>query len=99
MFGGPIFRGWNEFFSIGQSPKICGNFSKICIKINKKLKNIEQIREKCNFFRKFFNFRVGHKFLIMGQIKNLIWILLMWAQGAEPPEGRKNSGNLSKSVM
>ena len=40
-------------FTIGQSPKIWGN-SKICIKINKKLKNIEKIREKMQFFQKIF---------------------------------------------
>ena len=35
--------------------------------------NIEKIREKMQIFRKFFNFLVGHKFLIMGKINNLIW--------------------------
>ena len=30
-------------FTIGQSPKMWGIFPKICIKINKKLKNIEKI--------------------------------------------------------
>ena len=83
--GGPENVGGSDFsrvernFTIGQSPKIWGNFSKICIKINKK---IEKIEKKCNFFRKFFNFRAGHKFLIMGKIS--------------PPKGETMSGNLSK---
>ena len=42
------------------------------------------------FFRKFFNCRAGHKFLIMGKIKNLIWTCYnVGLGGAEPPEGRK----------
>ena len=52
--GGPNFRGLERSFAIGQSPKIRGNFSKICIKINKKLKNIEKIREEMQSFRKEF---------------------------------------------
>ena len=39
MFGGSDFRGSEGNFNIGQSPKIWGNFSKICVKINKNLKN------------------------------------------------------------
>ena len=48
------------------------------------------MREKCKFFRKFFNFRVGHKFLIMGKIKNLIWTCYNGGSGGGAPEGRKN---------
>ena len=36
-WGVRIFDGGTKF-TIGQSPKFWGNFSKICIKINKKLK-------------------------------------------------------------
>ena len=39
MFGGTDFGGSERNFTIGQMPKIYGNFSKICIKINKTLKN------------------------------------------------------------
>ena len=90
MFGGSHFSMVERNFTIGQRPNIWGNFSKICIKINKKLKNIEKIREKCKFLRKFFNFPEGHKFLIMGQINNLIWTCCNGGLGAELPEGRKN---------
>ena len=54
MFGGSDFSRVERNFTIGQSPKIWGNFSKICIKINKKLKNIEKIREKMQIFQKNF---------------------------------------------
>ena len=52
--GGSDFLRVERNFTIGQSPKIWGNFSKICIKINKKLKNIEKIREKMLIFQKIF---------------------------------------------
>ena len=49
MFGGPIFR-VERNITIGQSPKILGNFSKMCIKINKTLKNYrENLRKNSNF--------------------------------------------------
>ena len=54
MLGGSDFSRVERKFTIGQSPKIWGNFSKICIKINKKLKNIEKIREKMQIFQKIF---------------------------------------------
>ena len=54
MFGGSDFWRVERIFTIGQSPKIWGKFSKICIKINKKLKNIEKIREKMQIFQKIF---------------------------------------------
>ena len=34
-FGGQIFRGSERNITIGQSPKIWGNFSKLCNTINK----------------------------------------------------------------
>ena len=67
VWGGSDFSRVERNFTIGQSPKIWGNFSKICIKINKKVEKIEKIREKMQIFQKiFFNFR-GHKFVIMGK--------------------------------
>ena len=39
MFGGSDFLRVERHFTIGQRPKIWGNFSKICIKINKNLHN------------------------------------------------------------
>ena len=52
--GGSDFLRVERIFTIGQSPKIWGNYSKICIKINKKLINTEKIREKMQIFQKFF---------------------------------------------
>ena len=55
--GGSDFSRVEQNFTIVHSPKIWGNFSKICIKINKNLKNIEKIREKMqNFSGKFLIF-------------------------------------------
>ena len=54
VWGGSDFSRVERNFTIAQSPKIRGNFSKICIKINKKLKNIEKIREKMQIFQKIF---------------------------------------------
>ena len=42
MVWGFDFLGSERNSIIGQSPKIYGNFSKICIKINKNLKSIEK---------------------------------------------------------
>ena len=41
-------------FTIGQSPKIWGNFSKICNKINRNLKNYRENSRKMQIFRKIF---------------------------------------------
>ena len=54
VWGGSDFSRVERNFTIGQRPKIRGNFSKIWIKINKKLKNIEKIREKMQIFQKIF---------------------------------------------
>ena len=51
MFLGSDFSRVERKFTIGQSPKIWGNFSKICININKKF---EKIREKMQIFQKIF---------------------------------------------
>ena len=65
MFGGSDFSRVDRNVTIGQSPKIWGKFSKIRIYINKQLRKFEKT---CKFFRKFFNFLAGHKFLIVGKI-------------------------------
>ena len=61
MFWGSDFRRLERNFTIGQSPKIWGNFSKICIKIciNKNLEKLERKFEKMQISRKLFNFRAG----------------------------------------
>ena len=64
-------------------------FQIICIKINKHWNIIEKIREKCKSLRKLYNFRVGHKFLIMWKIKNLTWTCYNWGLGGGVPECRK----------
>ena len=62
MFGGSDFSRVERNFTIGQSPKIWGNFSKICIKINKKLKKILRKFEK--------NADFSENFLIFGRALN-----------------------------
>ena len=52
-FWGSVFRESERNFTIGQGPKIWGNFSKIWIKINKNVKLIEKIREKMQNFPNF----------------------------------------------
>ena len=73
MGGGSIFRGWNEILLLGKARKIGVNFQKYALKLIKNLKSIDKIREKMKIFYKIFNCRAGHKFLIMGKVKNLIW--------------------------
>ena len=75
--GGPQNVGGSDFlrvdrnFIIGQSPKIWGNLSKICIKINKNLQNDWENSRKMQIFSEyFFNFLSGNNFLIIGKIRN-----------------------------
>ena len=72
MFGGgPIFRGRNEILLLGKALKFGVIFQKYALKLIKKLKIYwENSRKNANFSEFFFNFRVGHKFLIMGKINN-----------------------------
>ena len=49
MFWGSNFSRVERNFTIGQSPKIWGNFSKIGIKINKNLQNYWENSRKCNY--------------------------------------------------
>ena len=53
VWWGPIFRWWNEILLLGKALKFGVIFQK-CIKINKKVKNIEKIREKMQIFQKNF---------------------------------------------
>ena len=50
------FRGSERNFTIGQSPKIWAKFSKICIKINKNVKNYWENPRKLQFSEYFLNF-------------------------------------------
>ena len=57
MFGGPDFSRVERNFTIGQIPKIWGNFSKIGIKINKNVQNDwENSRKNANFLENFLIF-------------------------------------------
>ena len=57
VWGGPIFRGWNEFLLLGKALKFGVIFQKYALKLIKKLKKLRKFEKKCKFFRKFFNFR------------------------------------------
>ena len=72
MFGGGCdFSRVERNFTIGQSPKIWGNFSKIGIKINKNLQHDwENSRKMQIFSENFVNFLAGNNFLIIGKIRN-----------------------------
>ena len=54
--GGSDFSRVERNITIGQSPKIWGNFSKIFIKINKNWKNWENSRKNANFSESFLIF-------------------------------------------
>ena len=62
MFGGPIFRGWNEILLLGKALKFGVIFQKYSLKLIKNWKNIEKIREKMPIFQKIF--------LIFGRAEN-----------------------------
>ena len=65
MIEGSDFSRVERNFTIGQSPKIWGNFSNIRIKINKNSKNIrENSRKNANFLENFliFDHNLGHNF-------------------------------------
>ena len=60
MFGESGFRGSDRNFTIGQSPQIWGNFSNICIKINKSLGKLSR---KLTFdINQFFFFHFSNRF-------------------------------------
>ena len=54
MFGGPIFRGWNEILLLGKALKFGVIFQKYALKLIKNWKTIEKIREKMQIFQKIF---------------------------------------------
>ena len=71
VWGGSDFSRVERNFTIGQTPKIWGNFSKIGIKINKNLQNYWENSRKMQIFLKIFlNFLAGNNFLIIGKIRN-----------------------------
>ena len=49
------FRGWERNVKIERSPKICENLSKICIKINKYLRNYRENSRKMQTYPKTFS--------------------------------------------
>ena len=54
VWGGPIFRWWNEILLLGKVLKFGVIFQKLALKLIKICKIIVKIREKCTFFEKFF---------------------------------------------
>ena len=54
VWGGPIFRGCNEFLLLGKALKFGIIFQKYALKLIKIWKIIEKIREKNQIFRKDF---------------------------------------------
>ena len=54
MYGGPIFRGWNEILLLGKALKFGVIFQTYGWKLIKIWKIIEKIREKMQNFRKVF---------------------------------------------
>ena len=59
--GGPqnvwgVERGWNEIVLLGKTLKFWVIFQKYALKLIKNCKNIEKMREKCKFIRKFLIF-------------------------------------------
>ena len=85
MFGGSDFWGSELSFTIGQSPQIWGNFSKIFIKINK---NFEKY---CENSRKMLivppNFLISG--WITGKIRKLMWLMGDSEGGGRRPPPRK----------
>ena len=98
VWGVRLFECETEF-TIGQSPKIWGNFSKIGIKLIKICKIIGEIRENANFLERFFKFS-EREYFIYTKNKELIWEgYSRGFGGGEPPKVENFSRNLSKSVM
>ena len=63
MFGGQIFRGLNVL--LGKALILGVIFQKYALKLRKIWKGIENNSREMQIFRKLFNFRAGHNFLIM----------------------------------
>ena len=64
MFGGSVFRGSGQNFTIGRGPEILWNFSQICIKIIKNMKILwRKFQQKYKIFTKILAFcaRYGEK--------------------------------------
>ena len=56
VWGGPIFRGWNEILLLGKALKFWVIFQKFALKLIKICKIIWKIREKFKFFGNFLIF-------------------------------------------
>ena len=54
VWGGPIFRGWNEILLLGKALKFRVIFQKFVLKLIKFCKIIGQIRDKNSHFWKIF---------------------------------------------
>ena len=95
MFGGPIFEGRKGMLQSG-SLKIWGNFSKICRKINKNLKNYgENSRNNAKNLLKLYKVSGGN----METIRNITWKGYNGGSSEEPTKLEKLSRHLAKFVM
>ena len=54
VWGGAIFRGWNEILLLGKAQIFGVIFQKICIKINKNLQTDWENSRKMQIFQKIF---------------------------------------------
>ena len=101
VWGGPIFRRWNEILLWGKALKFAVTFQKLALKLLKICKIIGKIREKRKFLGKFFlNFMAGNNFFNYRKNKELIWTGYSGGFGGRSPQKVESfSRNLSKSVM
>ena len=87
---------WSDYFRVerilllGKALKFGVIFQKYPLKLKKIEKLMRKFEKKCKFFRTFFNFLAGHKFLIMGKIKNLIWTCYNGGLGGRSSLRQKN---------
>ena len=62
VWGGPIFRGWNEILLLGKVLTFAVIFQKFALKLIKFAKLLRKFKKISNILGNFFNFRAGHNF-------------------------------------
>ena len=72
MFGGPIFRGWNEILLLGKALKFGVIFLKYALKFIKNWKILRKFEKNAKFSENFLIFGRAINFYYE-KIKNLIW--------------------------
>ena len=82
---------------MGKALKFGVTFRKYVLKLIKFEKLLKKFEKKSKFFGKSFNFWAGHNFLIMGNIRNIIWTGYNGVvRGAEHKKVENFSRNLSR---